>query len=78
MIVAETVALCATWVAWFIANSRVNDTLTITHEGGGSITIWKFDSAQMVLLFLEIGATVLVAVAIGLWTTRQAKQIEGR
>jgi FtsZ-interacting cell division protein ZipA len=77
MIVVAAVALCAIWVARFVANSRVND-LTVYDEGGGRITTWKVDSTQIVLLLVEIGATVLAALVVGLWTTRQAKRSESR
>jgi hypothetical protein len=69
MIVVATVALCVAWVALFVHHAEFGSNIVAGTNGG--IVIWKVDFDQIEALAAEIGATLLAALAVGLWTARR-------
>jgi hypothetical protein len=68
MIVVATVALCVAWVALLVHHAQYGSNITVAN---GGIVIWKVDLDQIEALAVEIGATLLAALAVGFWTVKR-------
>jgi len=70
MVVIASIALCLLWSVLFVDDVTGQGQLTV-YQPQGNVHVWKLHADQVVRLLVEIGATVLAAVAVGILTGRK-------
>jgi len=71
MVVVAALAVCVVWVGLFVYRAQNNDILTVYDSGGDIRPSWMTGIHQVETLLVEIGATLLAALAVGIWTARR-------
>jgi len=71
MIVVAAVAFCVVWISLFVYHAQNNDNFTVYDSSGNRGSSWFIDLHQVETLLVEIGATIVAALALGFWTARR-------
>jgi len=71
ILVVATIGLCAIWIALFIAHGYQSDGLVVFNGDDVGGRVWQVHATQIETLLAELSATIVAALAVGIWTTRK-------